>query len=214
MLARSAQVLVVLLALLPAVEPPAGTAGEHAPAAAPRGERVPGTGGDPVRGVPVLATSPDTARATVVFVVRHAEKDTALRDDPPLTAAGRARAQLLARTLAGAGVTRVFSTPTRRTRDTAAPLAAAIGDSVRLVGPTALLLERLAALAPGERALVVGHSNTVPEIVSALGGAATPIADHEYDRLYVVTRTPGRPAAVLLLHYGAATTRPAPAGSR
>lgn len=203
---RAAPALAALLALVAVAKGPAASAGVNGVAA---------TRGEPAAAIErALAARPDTARGTVVFVVRHAEKDTAYRDDPPLTPAGRARAALLARTLAAAGVTRVFSTPTRRTRDTAAPLAAAIGDSVRLVGPTALLLERLAALAPGERALVVGHSNTVPDLVSALGGAPAPIADHEYDRLYVVIRTPGRPATVVLLHYGAPAAAPAPAGSR
>lgn len=153
---------------------------------------------------------------TTLFVVRHAEKDTTVKGDAqPLSARGRKRAQDLARILRESAVTRVFATPTRRAMDTAAPVVAAIGDSVRLVSRTGDLIAQLRALPWGERALVVGHSNTVPEIVAALSGRlAAPIHDSEYDRLYVVTLRRGGAPGLLLLRFGdgppdtARTTRP------
>src|SRR5690606_23409645 len=69
------------------------------------------------------------ATTTVVFV-RHADVDNPLEldDDPPLNATGRARADLLSRFLqyldVVGGVNAIYAEPTRRARETAAPLAA------------------------------------------------------------------------------------------
>ena len=143
------------------------------------------------------------AEPAVVFLVRHAEK---LDDsnDPPLSEQGQARAAALARLLADAGITRVFSTGYARTRLTAQPLADRLGAEVEIYDPRdpAALVRRLADA--GGRALVVGHSNTTPGLVQALGGdPGGPIAEDEYDRLYVVTLTPGAPPETVLLRYEA-----------
>lgn len=140
--------------------------------------------------------------ATVVYLVRHAEKldDSA---DPPLTAQGRERAQQLARTLADAGVTRILSSDYERTRSTAAPLAERLGLEVELYDPRDLPgVADLIRSAHG-RYLVAGHSNTTPALVELLGGEpGTPIAEaDEYDRLYVVVLGP-EGTSTALLRYG------------
>ena len=58
-----------------------------------------------------------------------------------------------------------------------------------LVPETALPpVRRLRRMEPGASALVAGHSNTVPELLTALGVKETvTIADDEYDNLFVVT---------------------------
>jgi broad specificity phosphatase PhoE len=150
---------------------------------------------------PVAAASPeDTA---VVFLVRHAEK-TSDGEDPALTAAGRERARQLARLLADSGVGAVYSTDFKRTLDTAKPLAAAAGLRVRLYDWDALaaLAAELTAM-PGRR-LVVGHSDTTPELVGLLGGEPGPPIDEadEYDRLYMVTVAPGGTVTTIVLRYG------------
>ena len=121
--------------------------------------------------------------ATVVFLVRHAEKDKG--EDPRLSLAGKDRAAVLAAMLRHSGVQRVFSSDYRRTRDTAAPVAAALGVEIEFYDPRKL--DELAAIlkTAGGRHLVVGHSNTTPELVTLLGGqAGTEIADPgECDRL-------------------------------
>ncbi len=140
----------------------------------------------------------------VVFLVRHAEKLDA-SEDPPLTDAGAARAALLADLLRDARLQQVHSTDTRRTRDTAAPVAARVGVDVSLYDPRDLpgLVDALRAR--GGRHLVVGHSNTTPRVVELLGGdPGTPIEEGgEYDRLYVVTAGPDGRVTTLLLRYGA-----------
>lgn len=145
------------------------------------------------------APEPSTPAASVFFLTRHAEK-AGLGDESPLTEAGEARAQALAHWLRDAGIDRICSTDFVRTRATAAPLAEALGLEVQLYD-----LDKLAELAdalrstPG-RYLVVGHSDTTPELVSLLGGeAGAPIGEDEDDRLYVLNHRPGVGTTTLLL---------------
>jgi len=138
----------------------------------------------------------------VVYLVRHAEKADDSRD-PPLGDAGRVRADELTRVLGTAGITKVWSTSYQRTSSTAAPLAASLHLDVTPYDPSKLTeFATLLRATPG-RHLVVGHSNTTPELVRALGGdPGAVIPDWEYDRLYVVVIGPGGTTAVQL-RYGA-----------
>jgi broad specificity phosphatase PhoE len=145
--------------------------------------------------VPHAGAGDVVADATVVVVVRHAEKATDDPRDPTLSDAGRARAQALADALVGAGLDAVYTTQYRRTRLTAAPAAEAAGleVQVRPVGPgnaasyDADLIREIRALPPGSTVLVVGHSNTVPGLVEALGAQdAADMTESEFDRFTVV----------------------------
>jgi len=156
------------------------------------------------------AAAQDSGPITV-FVVRHAEKASA-DPDPSLNEAGRERASALARVLGDAGITVMFSSEFKRTRETAAPLAAQLGiEPVVLdAGKSDELVARLASLPAGAKALVVSHSNLVPGIVQKLSGhGVAELADSDYDRLYVVTLWAGGRGSTLYLHYGA----PSPKGS-
>ncbi|MGB3627217.1 MAG: phosphoglycerate mutase family protein [Henriciella sp.] len=133
-----------------------------------------------------MPTTDNTAEYTL-YLVRHAEKQAG--DDPALTETGAARAEALADLLEGESIEAVWSSNYTRTRDTAAPLAERLDLNVRLYDASDLsgLAEQLKADA--QTALVVGHSNTTPNLAEALGGdAGTPIDEPtEYDRLYVLT---------------------------
>lgn len=145
---------------------------------------------------------------TVVFVVRHAEKAGEPAGDPVLSEAGEARAVELARVLGSAGVQQIYVTTLQRTRRTAAPLAAASGAPVAALAAdqVAALVERVRLEDLGKVVLIVGHSNTVPEIVAGLSGVAVaPIADGEYDHLYEVILPDEGAARVVHLRYGART---------
>lgn len=162
------------------------------------------------------AAEPARGPVTVVLV-RHAEK-AAESSDPDLTEAGRRRAEELARALADVPVSHVFSSQYRRTRATAEPLAAGRELEIGIVdaGDPEAQVAALEALPPGSVALVVGHSNTVPDLVERLGGAVSDTVEHErygrlladdaYDRLFVVTRFAGGPegprVATLELRFG------------
>jgi len=140
---------------------------------------------------------------TVVYLVRHAEKQT-VGEDPGLNEAGRERAAELARLLQDGGIETIFSTDFARTRETAAPLAEHLGLTIRIYD-----WERMGELAAdmrqnGGRYLVVGHSNTTPELVGILGGDPGPPIDEatEYDRLYVVTVSEDGAVTTELRRYG------------
>ena len=138
------------------------------------------------------------------YLVRHAEKVTSdeamvVADprDPPLTEAGEARAETLADLLSNKGITAIYSSDYTRTRDTAEPLAATLGLDVQLYDPSDLpALANLLKSQPTQTVLVVGHSNTTPQLAEALGGnGGTPIVEkNEYDRLYVVDLMTGETA--------------------
>ncbi len=157
----------------------------------------------------VIAATTFAARAETpitVFLVRHAEKQTDVAD-PPLTEAGRERAELLAGLLADAGITTIFTSQYNRTQETAAPLAKRLGLSVTVVPAKDLdaLLTRVRALPPGARALIVGHSDTVPALAHRLTGAKVlELTDADYDRLYIATIGKSGQGEVVVLHYGGA----------
>jgi phosphohistidine phosphatase SixA len=128
------------------------------------------------------------ADATVIYLVRHAERHEDGTNDPPLSEIGWQRAALLAETLRDAGLTHIHTTDLKRTRGTGRPTADRTDLAMEIYDPRDLagFAARLRAT-PGHH-LVLGHSNTTPELVAALGGeAGTPIQEMEYDRLYVVT---------------------------
>jgi phosphohistidine phosphatase SixA len=148
------------------------------------------------------AESPPSSPESVFFLVRHAEKADQ-SDDPPLTEEGRARAKSLAGMLRDVGVEKIFSSDFERTRDTAAPLASDLGLEVALYDPDQLAELADTLLSSPGRHLVVGHSNTNPELAGLLGGEpGSPISDDEYDRLYVLYHRPEAGTSTLLLRLG------------
>ena len=139
------------------------------------------------------------AEPTIVFVTRHAEKSTEGKD-PDLSPQGQARARMLASLLHKAGIRHIFSTKTARTQQTAQPLATQTGLEVQLYEPAkhAGLVDKVKTLAGPT--LLVGHSNTVPELVRLLTGKEVPaMPETEYDRLYqVIIEKDGSVTTVLL----------------
>lgn len=142
------------------------------------------------------AAGPDTTAAatqelqTTFIVVRHAEKATDDPEDPALDRRGQERAQSLAKVLASVPLQAVYATPTRRTRQTAAPVATAKALEVRDYDPQ-LAASELATMLhirhAGDTILLVGHSNTVPGIVTALCACPVdPLTEAEYGDLYQV----------------------------
>lgn len=155
---------------------------------------------------------------TTVYLVRHAEKAATPPDNPPLTEAGQARAQELARVLSQAKIQTIITSQFARTQQTAQPLADRLGVAVttvrvgmdtmnpRAVSPSSIkeAVDKIHARA-GSAALVVGHSNTVPEVIKMLGGDLVPVIDEkEYDDLFIVTVYASGKAKVARLKYGAA----------
>jgi phosphohistidine phosphatase SixA len=169
---------------------------------------------------PALSASRPPERsdsASLIVLVRHAEKAAAPSDDPPLTAAGVKRAQALAAALRDAGVTAIITTQLRRTRETAQPLANALSLTPEVVpvgaGEAGAHAEAVAAAVRrnvGGVVLVVGHSDTIPAIIAALGGPRLPdICESVFSHLFVLL--PGaREARLVRSRYGAADRHPEP----
>jgi broad specificity phosphatase PhoE len=142
-----------------------------------------------------------TASATpAVFIVRHAEKAATNGNDPELSAAGQNRAKTLARILKDSQITTVFVTEFKRTQETAAPTA-----TEAHLTPIVVRANEVTGLAAKVRALkgnalVVGHGNTIPDLMKALG-TATPIVipENDYSEIFVVSLCD--PPRLLRLHF-------------
>jgi phosphohistidine phosphatase SixA len=135
------------------------------------------------------------------FVVRHAEKEVSSAgtvmstpNDPPLSAAGKVRAIKLREELKSQVIGYIFSTNTIRTISTAQPLKE-LGGATRIElyntkDSLDYLIQKLKSIKKGN-SLIVGHSNTVDDIVNKLCGeikVPKDLPDTEYDNLYVITK--------------------------
>ena len=150
------------------------------------------------------------AQPSMVVLVRHGEKSTEGGSDPSLSDAGKARAQALADALAMTTPDAIIVTSLKRTAETAAVVSSKTG-----VTPTVITIsagaKHIGEVAAAVRqatgvVLVVGHSNTVPAIVTALGGPKLPdLCDSSYASMFVLTPgADGKAAQVVLAQYGAA----------
>ena len=144
-----------------------------------------------------------SAAPSVVFLVRHAEKVDSSRD-PELSEVGKVRAKTLADVLRSADIDYIHSSDYIRTRDTARPLALVTGLEIALYDPGDLpTIAETVKTTPG-RHLVVGHSNTTPQLAALLGGESGPEINeaNEYDRLYILTIGKNGAVSSVIMRYG------------
>lgn len=147
-------------------------------------------------------TIPPNKELTIIYLVRHAEKDmTQSTDDPELSPEGKRRAEQLQYLLKDVGISRVYSTDTKRTRATAAPLAAGIGKAVEIYGRDSQAFAQSLIGMAGERILVVGHSNTVPDMLNVFAGAGTYKQEEAYGNLFQVILHKGKAIEIQKLHF-------------
>ena len=166
--------------------------------------------------VVVAIPSPASAQEAI-FVVRHAERVDG-SPDAALSVEGEARAEILARHLRDVGIDAIYSTTYQRTLGTAAPLAEVLGLEIQ-TGPThdistmmnsdpavSRYVESLAAQLDvqhgADHVLVVGHSNTVPALLAALGHPeSVSIGSDEYDNLFIVVPRGQAPPTVIRIRF-------------
>jgi len=124
------------------------------------------------------------------MLVRHAEREDgqSLMDvsvDPSLSSVGRARAEKIAELLRESEISAIFTTEYRRTQETAEPLARVLKLTPVVVpaSRTDTLVRKLKRW-PSGTVLVVGHTDTVPQIIRSFGGPAVQIEAGEYDSLF------------------------------
>jgi 2,3-bisphosphoglycerate-dependent phosphoglycerate mutase len=144
--------------------------------------------------------------SSTYYIVRHAEKEApanVMTSDVPLSAAGKERAEALKRELRNKGIRRIYSTNYIRTRETAQPLSLALGVRTETYDPKdALFLQQLRSLNRGNT-LIIGHSNTVDDLVNGLTGKPLlkDLPDTQYGNLFVV-RKRGKNYHYQLKHFG------------
>lgn len=139
----------------------------------------------------LLLPMPVFAQETVYFLFRHAEK-AGKGPDPGLSEHGRERSRAMSSYLQEAGVTRIFSSDYRRTRETVGPLSRATGIEIELYDPRDLADFADDLVGMSGTIAVSGHSNTTPELAELISGKTTePIPETEYGRLYKIVRKQG-----------------------
>lgn len=151
-------------------------------------------------------TAPRSDDGLRFIVVRHAEKTDDGSRDPALNAKGQTRAQALREALAGEPLQAVYATDFQRTRQTAQPAAQAHQVQTTIYDakqPAAEFAAELRQRHAGGAVLVVGHSNTVPDLVAALCECkAPPLDETEYDRLSIIEIAAGQPPRLIQRRYG------------
>ena len=114
-----------------------------------------------------------------------------MSSDPGLTPEGEKQAQDLKNYLQGKNIKAIYSTNYIRTKSTAQPTSDLFGVPVKIYNPaqTTQLLDSLKGFKSGN-VLIVGHSNTVDDIVNRLTGEAqlSDLPDSAYNNIYVVNR--------------------------
>jgi phosphohistidine phosphatase SixA len=152
----------------------------------------------------------------LTVIVRHADSAPEPPDDPGLTAAGMQRAQDLAAALRNTRLSAIITSPFRRARDTAQPIAAALGLTPEVVTELSSIDAHIKAVAaairrhPGDAVLVVNHSDVVAKVIAALGGPKLPdICDEVYDHLFALVPAGGR-IQLVSSRFGAVSAPPGP----
>ncbi|HFC00993.1 MAG TPA: hypothetical protein ENJ53_09340 [Phaeodactylibacter sp.] len=148
--------------------------------------------------------STNTSQKTTIILVRHAEK---MKDkkDPDLTFQGLERAERLAQILRPIRLNHVFSTKYRRTQQTATPTALSKELTIEDYNPRALndfgkmILENY----KGQNILVVGHSNTTPELLNFFlkETVVESISESDYGNLYIINIDSNQNAKGVLLRF-------------
>ncbi|MBE0676065.1 MAG: histidine phosphatase family protein [Bacteroidales bacterium] len=139
-----------------------------------------------------------------IYLVRHAEKDnmSANARDPELSDTGKLRAANMALIFSETELKRIYSTNYIRTLSTAGPVAGNKGIEPEIYDAQDLIKFRDLLLSRKEDALVVGHSNTTSVLAGLLAGKdLPPMADNEYDKIFVVVIF-GNRTKIHVLHQG------------
>ncbi len=146
----------------------------------------------------MMGGEPPLAAPVVIYLVRHAEKMSG--PDPVLSERGLLRARNIATMLRRAGIAHIYATPFRRALQTAEALAGRIALAVQSYDPGAqeAFARHLRAL--GGNALVVGHTDTLPELIQHLGGEpGQPCLETDFDRVYQLVIGPDGKVTTTLL---------------
>ena len=157
-----------------------------------------------------LSCITDAPGITTIYIVRHAEKDASdpRNQDPELSVEGRERAEALAGKLKDIKLDAAFATKYKRTSQTA--YYSAKNSNVEIQTYDAQDFRGIAEIVKtkhsGHKLLIVGHSNTVLELLEAFGAQRplTALSDDDYDFFFELTINQNGKAELITQHYGKA----------
>lgn len=131
----------------------------------------------------------DDPEATTIVMVRHAEQNS-VGDDPDLTAAGQARAERLANMIKDFPLNLIYTNAFERTVKTAQPSAYQHQQAIQFYDDEAVagFITTIAKNGQGLHLLVIGHTNTIPEMLNTLAGEQRfpDIDESDYSNIYVI----------------------------
>lgn len=139
---------------------------------------------------------------TTIILIRHAERDNSSSADPHLNDKGILRANSLVRIMGSAGIKAIYTSHFIRTKETVSLLAAHLGILPVTLDDPADIMDHILENHTGEKILVVGHTNTIPELIGLLGNTDISIAENEFDNLFLLTRINAATSSLLRLKYG------------
>ena len=142
---------------------------------------------------------------TTVILIRHGERQNprGANPDPRLNTAGKARAKKLIHVAGQSGIKAIYNSHFARSRETAQPLAAHLGLSPIVMDEPPQIRSDILSNHIGQTVMVVGHSDTVPDLINRLGaGSVSAIDENEFDNLFIVKVFGQESASVTRLKYG------------
>lgn len=153
------------------------------------------------------------------YIVRHAEKAEATQSmskhdagNPELSDAGKQRAYALRDRLSKKGITRIFTTRYKRTISTIVPVSERFDVPVSFYSASHDSLKAFVHKLKYETSgniLIVGHSNTVDDLVNELCGTQKVLGDlpeTEFDNLFIVKKRGDR-YKLVSRKYGASSAK-------
>lgn len=156
--------------------------------------------------MPVPTPTPELEKATVIYIVRHAEKGTNSTTDPDLSTTGKARAEVLKDSLSDKNIAAVYATSYKRTQQTGQPIASARSLAISIYDPNNLAALKTKVLKDNlnQTILIIGHSNSVLETLDAFNVSrpVSVINDSDYNYLFKLTLKENKAPVVEVKRYG------------
>ena len=136
---------------------------------------------------PVQAESASVV--TQIYILRHTEKEDDVSEDPLLSESGIKRAKYWKRVLADIDINQIYTTDFKRNIQTAKTLAENYDVKPELYYPMSFDIVKFINEIKGQKVLIIGHSNTIPDMVNRLIGESTypPMSHTDYDKLFLIT---------------------------
>ena len=129
------------------------------------------------------------SNVTQIYVLRHTEKEDDISEDPLLSEAGKIRAKYWKQVLANIEFDQIYTTDLKRNIETAETLAENYQIKPEFYYPLSFDIVNFINEVQGQKVLIIGHSNTIPDMVNRLIGESTypPMSHTDYDKLFVIT---------------------------